>query len=749
MKKINFLLIFVALHGMVVAQENLTIKVIDATSFTSIPYVDVYNQTSGVFTSTNENGVFHIKGALTDVIKISSLGYISEVFLLKKIKGKKQISLTSSNEYLKEITILASRRQNIGVQHIDKLSLKLQPINNAQDLLKTVSGLFIAQHAGGGKAEQIFFRGFDNDHGTDFGVFMDGIPINLSSHAHGQGYADMHFIIPELIQDADYYKGPYELKNGNFSVSGAARFKTKNELEGNMVKLEVGQYGYQRGLLLFNMTPNERLFSKDKYESAYFALEGTLNRSYFDAGQHFKKISSLFKYNVELGNQTSLSFVSSYFTSSWDASGQIPLRAYENGSIPWFGAIDNTEGGETARLNSSLKVTSVLENDQTITNQLYFVNNKYQLFSNFTFFLNDPVNGDMIAQNESRNVLGYIFEYERKDALNSTKLSTTFSAGFRSDWINSALWSAVSKEYKEVKNKNALSETNYWGYVKENWQLSPNLVLQFGTRFDYFTFKVEDKLGTNVSGSQNAFRWSPKISVFYNPVQNIQLFIKGGSGYHSNYTQAAVKDKNIHPLPKAIAMDVGSEFRIGDKLIASVAAWALKSNSEYIFVSDTGSYENNGSSFRKGIDIAAKFNPIDNFWINTSANWSRGILLDVPNTENSIPSAPRFTNTSSIVYTYAKHKMEFYLGSRYMAKRPLNEDESILAKDYFILDASINKIFHNFKIEVSAQNLFNIKWKEAVFYDTSRLKNEVLAVDDVHFTPGTPRYIKAALSYNF
>ena len=734
---------------MVVGQENVSVTLTDAASFSSIPYADIYNQSSGLFTSSNQNGVFHIKGALDDAIKISSLGYISEVFSIKYLKTKKEISLISSNEYLKEITILASKRQNLGIQHIDKLSLKLQPINNAQDLLKTVSGLFIAQHAGGGKAEQIFFRGFDNDHGTDFGVFMDDIPVNLSSHAHGQGYADMHFIIPELIQDADYYKGPYELKNGNFSVSGAARFKTKNELNGNSIKLELGEFGYQRGLLLMDLTPSNKLFSNNNYESAYFALEGSLNKSYFDADQHFKKLSGLFKYNVELGNQTSLTFMSSYFTSSWDASGQIPLRAFEDGSIPWFGAIDNTEGGETARWNTSLKVTSVLENEQKITNQLYFVNNKYTLFSNFTFFLNDPVNGDMIAQNESRNVLGYTFEYDRKDAFKNTKLTSTFAVGFRSDWINSGRWSAIGKEYQEIKDKNALIETNYWGYIKENWQLTPALVLQFGTRLDYFNFKVADKLGNNVSGTQDAFRWSPKVAVFYNPIQNIQLFIKGGSGYHSNYTQAAVKDKEIHPLPKALAMDVGTEFRIGDKLIATVAAWALKSNSEYIFVADAGEYENNGASFRKGVDVSAKINPVKNLWINTSANWSRGILLDVPNTENSIPSAPRFTNTSSVVYTYEKQKMEFYLGSRYMAKRPLNEDESVMGNDYFLLDASINKTFRNFNVEISAQNILNIKWKEAVFYDASRLKNEVLAVDDVHFTPGTPRYVKAALTYNF
>lgn len=749
MKKYNLVIILIALHGMVVAQENVSVTLIDASSFTSIPYADIYNQSSGFITTSNQNGVFHVKGALNDAIKIASLGYISEVFSIKELISKKRVQLVASNEYLKEITILASKRQNLGVQHLDKLSLKLQPINNAQDLLKTVSGLFIAQHAGGGKAEQIFFRGFDNDHGTDFGVFFDDIPINLSSHAHGQGYADMHFMIPEIIQDADYYKGPYEVINGNFSVAGAARFKTKNELESNSLKLELGDYGFKRSLLMLDLTPSNRLLSKDNYESAYIALEGTSNDSYFDTSQDFKKWSGLFKYNVELDNKTSLTFMSSYFNSSWDASGQIPLRAVEDGSIPWYGAVDDTEGGKTARFNASLKIATVLENGQKISQQLYFSNNTYNLFSNFTFFLNDPVNGDMIAQNESRNILGYTFVFDRVDKIQDTKLSSTFSLGFRTDWIHSGLWSAIEKTLLKEQNNYTLQESNYWAYFKENWQVSPNLVLQFGSRLDYFRFKVEDNLESKISGTQDAFRWSPKISVFYNPYSHIQLFAKGGVGYHSNYTQAAVKDTSVHPLPKATAVDIGTEFRWGDKFIGSASVWGIESASEYIFVADAGGYENKGASFRKGVDVTAKVNPIKQLWFNLSANWSKGILLDSPSTENSIPSAPVFTSTASIVYRNNKHKLDLYLGSRYMEKRPLTEDQTVMAKSYFLLDGSINKTFDKFNVEVSAQNILNVKWKEAVFYDSSQLKNEVLAVDDIHFTPGTPRYLKVAVSYKF
>ena len=749
MKKTFTVLMFFALHGLVVAQETIAIKLTDAKTLNSIPYAHIFNQSTKRLVTSNENGIFRVEGTSKDTIKISVLGYVTEVFVFSKLKQLKEVRLDATYEYLNEVVIEANQIKNLGVQHIDKLSLKLQPVNTAQDLLKTVSGLFIAQHAGGGKAEQIFLRGFDNDHGTDFGVFLDDIPINLSSHAHGQGYADMHFIIPELIQDGDYYKGPYELKNGNFVVSGAARFKTKNELSKNSVKLEVGDYGYQRALLALNLTPNNKLFTKSNYESSYLAIEGTLNKSFFDAPQKFKKISGLFKYNAELNDNTSLTFTSSYFNSEWDASGQIPLRAVNDGSLNWFGAIDDTEGGATARFNSVVKITSLLENEQSISNQLYFSNNQYQLFSNFTFFLNNPIEGDMIEQIENRNILGYTFEYERKDTFKNTNLHTILSAGFRSDWINSALDASPNREKIATITKDKITEVNYWVYVKENWQLNSQVLLQFGSRFDMFTFEILDQKGTNMSGKRDAFLVSPKASLFYNPVNNIQLFLKGGSGYHSNSTHAAIEDKTTHPLPKALAADIGTEFRIGGKFIASVALWTIKSDSEYIFVADTGDFENNGSSLRKGVDVSSKINPLKNIWLNISANYSKGKLLDAPKNENSIPAAPVFTSTGSIVYKHS-NGLNLYLGAKFMGERPLNEDESVMEKDYFLLDASIHKTFKNIEIGLSVQNLFNIKWKEAVFYDASRLKNEVLdGVEDVHFTPGTPRYVKGSISYNF
>lgn len=726
------------------AQTRVSGKILDADRSTVIAFAQIQNTTTQAITISNENGLFLIEGNPTDSIKFTSLGYSSRSFLLKDIVEKETIQLTPSTSYISCVDIEVNKDEELGIEHIDKLNLKLQPVKNAQELLTTMSGVFIAQHAGGGKAEQIFLRGFDNDHGTDFAVYIDDVPINLSSHAHGQGYADMHFIIPELIEGADYYKGLYEVKNGNFAISGAARYKTKNALSQHTFKTEIGEYGFQRGLLMLNLTPKNHLFRKEKYENAYVALEGTLNKGFFDAPQDFKKWSGVVKYSTDIGQHTSLKVNTSYFTSSWNASGQIPLRAVQDNSIGWVGHIDSTEGGNTSRLITSVKTSTFLNSRQKLTQHAYYSHNQYQLFSNFTFNMNDPVNGDMITQGESRNIYGYSVKYESET---NHRFKSVASAGLRADFIHSSLISAIERNPISTINENKVGEVNYWAYVKENWNINANWLLQIGSRVDYFRFMLRDQTGESISGNQDAIRFSPKMSLYFNPRENWQLFVKAGQGYHSNYTHAAVQDKSVHPLPKALSSDVGFQVKLGNNFISTCALWAIRSDAEYLFVADAGEFENNGASFRKGADVALKYNPVQNLWFNLSMNYSKGILLEEPKESQSIPSAPRFTSTSSVTYKYKK--FDFYLGTRYMARRPLVEDESIFADSYFLVNQSVFYTTKKIQVGLSVQNLLNSEWMEAVFYDASQLKGEVIPVDDFHFTPGTPRFTKILMSYFF
>ena len=672
---------------------------------------------------------------------------MTEIPLLE-LEIVKVIALEEHLLELEEIILESnSRNKAISPQEIDDIKLRRTPINNAQDLLRTMSGVFIAQHAGGGKAEQIFFRGFDNDHGTDFGVFVDDVPVNLSNHAHGQGYADLHFVIPELIQGADYYKGLYDPINGDFSVGGAVRFKTANSIGENSVKLDVGQYGFQRGLILLNLTPENNFLAKNKKERAYFALEGTLNKGYFESSQQFNKTNAMFKYTVQTSEKTDLSLTLSSFDSEWNASGQIPLRAVNNGQITRFGAIDDTEGGSTYRRNINLKSSTYFTKNKHWVNQAYYVKNYYQLFSNFTFFLNDSVNGDMIEQVETRDLLGFSSTYETESQFKKLNIKSTIATGVRADFVDLFRDAARQRQTLDRLDESAVSNINSWSYIKETLEYSDWLAWDIGARFDHFSFGFQNKL-TEPSGTRTATRLSPKSALYLKPIPKLQLFLKGGTGFHSNYAHTAIEDRNIHPLPRAVSGEVGTEFFIGKKAVTNVTFWTTKSDAELIFLSDGGEFENKGRSLRKGIDVNTKIQPVKRTWLSVSANFSQGEMLDEPDEANTIPSAPRFSSTASLAYE-TTYGLDFLLSYRYLAKRVLVEDESVQADAYFLLDASINYKIKRFEIGLTAQNILNEKWQEAVFYDSSRLSNETEAVDDFHFTPGTPLFIKSSITYSF
>ncbi len=711
-----------------------------------LPFVHIVNQsTKAVFTS-DDHGKFTLYGQADDSIRFSYLGFEERTILLKALQENPYIALSETAFTLEGVTVMATEEARPGIQKIDKINLKLLPINNAQDLLSTLNGLFIAQHAGGGKAEQIFLRGFDNDHGTDFAAYIDDIPINLSNHAHGQGYADLHFIIPELVYDGDYYKGPYAAENGNFAVSGAARYKTLPALKENTVKVDVGQYGFRRGLVMLNLLSRQGQ-NDQRPQNAYIALEGTENKGFFDSPQDFEKLNAFFKYTLSLNERTHLRFSASHFTSSWNASGQIPLRAVQQGTIGWYGAIDDTEGGHTARTNISLNAKTSLGQGQSLRHFAYYSKNDYTLYSNFTFLLNDPINGDMIAQRENRDLLGYLAEYKRKDKLGATELSTALSAGVRQDLLNSSLQNARKREILSTINRDDVRETNYWAFFKEDWKINSKTLLQFGTRWDGFRFQVTGEQATAV-GVEQAHRISPKASLFYNPTAHVQLFVKGGYGFHSNYSSAAISEPSIDPLPIARAADIGTEMKLTNKFISSLSLWTSRSDAEYIFVADTGGFENNGPARRYGMDLTLKYRPHPSVWLDWSGNYSKGILLDAPESENSIPSAPRFTSTGSVTYKN-DIGLEFMLRYRLMAERPLTEDESVMADAFFLVDASIQYTWRKFQIGATVQNLFDQQWMEAVFYDSSRLSDEPVALEDQHFTPGTPFFLKGSVSYYF
>ncbi len=647
---------------------------------------------------------------------------------------------------LLEVTVNSGKliTQSQSITGIDKL---LRPINSAQDLLQLVPGLFIAQHAGGGKAEQILLRGFDSDHGTDFNISVDGMPVNMVSHAHGQGYADFHFVIPETINKLKVYKGPYTARFGDFSTSGTGEFSTKNSLEQNEVKAEIGMFQNFRVLGMFKLLDKKHLLTKGK-ENAYIAGEYVFSNSYFNQKQKFHRFNIFGKYTAMLNDRNYFSFSASTFFADWNASGQVPQRAIDAGLIDRFGSIDPTEGGTTARTNVNATLTTTTKNNFVFKNQLFYVRYYFNLFSNFTFFLNDSIRGDEIEQTDNRNIFGYSGTVQKDFNIKNSVLHATIGVGSRNDLTNISLKHAEKRVTLDTIVSGKVYQQNTNAYVDLTFDINKHFSINTGTRVDFFQFNFKENRYDSLSGNKLKFRASPKLSFFYTVNDKLQFFLKSGIGFHSNDARSVVINKVNNVLPKAYGAEIGTEFKLFNRVLVNAAFWSLYLESELVYIGDEGTVETNTPTKRFGVDLSVRYQIIKNLFADVDFNYNYGRLVGVPKGENFIPLAPRITSTGGITY---KHDKGFNasIRYRYIDSRPANETNSVTAKGYFLLDLVAAYKIKNFEFGVNAENLLNTKWNQAQFDTESRLPGEANPVSELHFTPGTPFYLKGTFAYRF
>jgi outer membrane cobalamin receptor len=400
------------------------------------------------------------------------------------------IALQPDVTNLQDVVVLQTNNQ-ARFSTLTKIDLDLKPVRNTQELLRLVPGLFVAQHAGGGKAEQIFLRGFDIDHGTDIQVTVDGMPVNMVSHAHGQGYADAHFIIPETINNIDFGTGPYYTQHGNLNTAGYVGFSTYNNIANSTVQVEAGRFDTYRLLAMIDILKK----NKDK-QSAYIAGEANYTNGPTINKQNFNRFNVFGKYNLAISNSSQLTASLSAFKSKWDASGQIPDRAVADGSIDRFGSIDPTEGGNTERYNANIMLANTFKNGMVWENQAYYSRYAFTLYSNFTFFLNDAINGDGIKQQEGRNIFGYTSTLTNKKSYGKVQVTATYGGGIRYDaTTNTQLANQVKRQFISNIAKGDIKEANAFGYVQEAFSFGKWLI-NAGVRYDYFRFSYLDKLNT-------------------------------------------------------------------------------------------------------------------------------------------------------------------------------------------------------------------------------------------------------------
>lgn len=631
-------------------------------------------------------------------------------------------------------------------QFIPDKEYLLQPQGRPAQVLRLIPGLIAVEHSGGaGKADQYFLRGFDADHGTDLAFFTDGMPINFRSHAHGQGYADLNFIIPETIEGVDAYKGAYHVEFGDFATAGAVNFRTREVVKEGVVQLAGGEFGTQRYLLMFSPTKGN--------VRTLFAAEGYYTDGPFQNDNRYFRANGLGKLTMNPSSRSELSLTGTFHKAQWNGSGEIPQRAVDGGILDRFGAVDPSEGGKTIRSTGRLNYHYDTTTDGRFFANAYAQYYKFDLYTNFTFLLNDPINGDGFQQSDRRVIYGGDLGYRQAGKFLDMDAIGTVGVQSRVDDIHARLGPQVTRNPLGTAVDSDVYEASYSPYVKVELQPARWLRFTGGVRSEVFTFDVRNRCpdcmeqpsGRTVSGLV-----LPKANLIFGPWFGTEFFANYGEGYHSNDARSAVAMGAI-PLARARTYEVGTRSKPWgtDGVELTATLWAIHLKQELVFVGDDGTTEIRGATTRRGLEVAARGPVWGPLSINGSMTWSRARF----DTGERIPNAPELTAYGALLLRWPEG-LSSQFQATYFGVRSLDEDQK--APSWVDVDVSERyqlpvKLSHGrMEAFLFVQNLLNTKWEQASFGFTSRLAGEPAGgVSDVHFVPGNPRFAMAGLAWYF
>ena len=634
-------------------------------------------------------------------------------------------------------------------QFIPDKEYLLQPQGRPAQVLRLIPGFIAVEHSGGaGKADQYFVRGFDADHGTDVAFFHDGMPINFRTHAHGQGYTDLNFIIPETILGLEVAKGAYYPEIGDFDVAAAINFKTREVVKEGILQLAGGMMDTQRHLLMFSPT-------KDKVRTL-FAAEGYYTNGPFGSDNRYFRGNVLGKMTLNPTSRSELSATGTFHRARWNGSGEIPLRTVTAGLIDRFGSIDPSEGGRTirstGRVNYHYDTTSGGRFFANAYGQYY----RFDLFTNFTFTLNDPNNGDGFQQSDRRAIYGGDLGW--RQSLDLLGVPSVVSAGFqtRIAGIHVRLGPQLQRRPLGTTVDSDVLEASYAPFLKAEFQPTRWMRLAGGVRSEIFTFNLQNRCPDcplQPAGRTSSGLVLPKVNLILGPWFKTEFFINYGEGYHSNDARSVVLPGGT-PFARAKAYEVGVRslpFGPGPEAIELIATlWAIDLQSELVFVGDEGTTEERGRTRRRGIEVGARGQIMGPLYFNGSLTYAKAEFAN----GDAIPLAPEITAYGAVILRYPKG-LTTQLQGTYLGVRPLMEDRSFKSPSWLDVDLSTRylipvKLSHG-RLEafLFIQNLFDTKWEQTVFAFESRLRDEPAGVTDIHFVPGNPRTVLGGLAWYF
>lgn len=682
---------------------------------------------------------------------------------------------TNKTVRLPEVLVQGREDSLIGVAEaasqgtVGAKQLEQRPLSRPGEVLETVPGLILTQHSGAGKANQFFLRGFNLDHGTDFATSLDGVPVNLPSHGHGQGYTDLNFLIPELVERVNFRKGPYYADAGDFSSAGAADLQYFNSLEQSLAQIEGGSFGYGRGLFA----------SSPPVGSGHllYGLELYHNDGPWRQPDDYKRINGVLRYSQgDAANGWSLTAMG--YKGDWDATDQIADRALDPRGFGRFDSLNTTTGGDSQRYALSAEWHRANESSASklLAYGFYY---DLDLFSDFTYFLN-AVEGDQFEQTDKRWVGGAKASHTWFGRLFERDTENTVGLQVRSDSIDNGLFQTVNRRranktgqpdntnappvISAVTRADGIWETSLSPYVENKMQWGEKFRSVFGVRMDYYHFDVGGNDPAN-SGREDDAMVSPKGSLIFGPWAKTEYYVSGGLGFHSNDGRGVTSPTEpADPLVRTYGAEVGVRSTIVPGLQSTLALWWLDIDSELIFVGDAGETEASRPSRRYGVEFANYYTPVPWLTLDADISFSHARFRDNPIDAVSGERIGRHIHGSveSVIaagVTFQQEGERGFFGGlrlRYFGPRPLIEDDSVRSGETVLLSARAGYRFsRNWTLSAEVFNLLDRKDSEIDYYYASRLATDAAAgpdeggVNNVHFHPVDPISFRVALTARF
>lgn len=682
------------------------------------------------------------------------------------VTGVEQVSVVESVESERPLTAASART-------VRDRDLKLRPMTRPGDLFRVTPGLMIVQHAGGGKANQYLLRGFDADHGTDIALSFDGLPLNMVSHGHGQGYADSNFVIPELIERVDVSKGPYFAENGDFANAGTVELVTRDRGE-SFVSFGGGSFGTLRSVAIAAPAVGNHV-------KPLVAIEAMQTDGPFQNPERFKKYNLFGKLTFDLDDGSALSIAAGAYSGSWRASGQLPARAIRAGLVDFYGSLDPSEGGASSRENLYVTYRLRPSNHGEFRALAYVTRYDFDLYSNFTFLARNPANGDQIEQWDNRTIVGTRASYRWLQQWRGILFDSSIGGAARSDSILNGLAYTHERERLRRVVDADIAESSVGAFVKEEMQVTPWMRLVGGLRTDHFNFRVDDRLediatqGNATSGFRGATRTSPKASVVLSPHRTTDVFLNYGAGFHSNDARGVVRSTGaVTPLTKTLGYETGARTRLLDRRLELAASlWGLDIDSETVWVGDEGTTEASGATRRLGVEVEGRWEILPWLFADVDATVARAKFRENAGNANAVALAPRFTMAGGLSALH-RSGLRGTLRGLYIAERPATEDDFLKAEATTLIDLFAAYRWRSFELSLSVENVIDRRYKAAQFATTTRLPGEpatgapppagacpagtrastndagdLQGCQDVSFSPGNPFGFRVMGAYYF